>query len=116
MLDLNSKKAKSIVNHKKAKIFIVRYHYKTKVMKATIKDFTGYANLMMMRVKDDQKVLINYKVTSGVCALAYMQKDQFHVIAQETFNEEVVLNVKKGFMRFRVIGNDASIALTMTFI
>jgi hypothetical protein len=111
MLDLESKKARSSVDRKRAKIFVVKYKRKEKVIFGQINNFTGYANLMLMRVKDNQEVKVNYRVLEGECALVYVQKKQIHVIAQEDFANQVTLNVDKGFMRFRVIGKNASVHL-----
>lgn len=113
MLDLDSKQARSIVDHKKAKIFMVKYDYKHKVVKARIEKFTGYATLMIVRVKNNQVVDIDYEIKEGNCALAYIQKKQLHVITKEDYAEQLKLKVKKGFVRFRVIGEETSLELAI---
>jgi hypothetical protein len=116
MLDLESKKARSIVDRKRAKIFIVKYKRKEKVILVRINSFTGYANLMLLKVNEHQKVDVNYRVLKGECALAYTQKKQIHVIAQENFDDQVELDVQKGFVRFRVIGKAASVNIEIKII
>ncbi|QWB96165.1 hypothetical protein KHQ89_01595 [Mycoplasmatota bacterium] len=116
MLDLKSKKAGSMVDRKRAKIFIVKYKRKEKVILGQINDFTGYANLMMIRVEENQMVDVKYRVLEGSCALGYTQKKQFHVITEEDCEKQIKLDAHKGFIRFRVIGEKASVHLEIKMI
>ncbi len=118
MRHIVTKKIKSIVDRKRAKIFLVKYKYKDKIIKGRIYGFTGYATLMMLRVKENQKVKIDFRVIEGECALAYTQKKEVHILSkdQKDFQEDVTLNVKKGFMRFRIVGEAASVELEIELV
>lgn len=111
MLDLESKKAKSIVDYKRARIFMVKYNRRDKIIKSHIKSFSGYATLMWVKVKENQMIDVDFKVLEGECALTYVQKKSVHVISQKDFLGPLKLEVKKGMVRFRVIGEKANVDL-----
>lgn len=110
-MKIDQKKAISIMNRKKAKIFIVKYSYKHKVMTAKISKFSGYAKLMTLKVEKQQRLHIDYRVLNGSCILGYVQDKKFIQLADAKFNQEISLDNRKGFIRFKVIGEQADVHL-----
>ena len=103
---IDQKKAISMINRKRAAVFVVKYSYKHKVTTARLVRFSGYANLMSLRV-------INYRVLEGKCVLGYVQDKVFHKLADDKFEQAIELNNRKGLIRLRVIGDKASINLEL---
>lgn len=110
---IDQKKAISIINRKRAAVFVVKYSYKHKVTTARLVRFNGYANLMSLRVKENQRLHINYRVLEGECVLGYVQDKVFHKLADDKFEQAIELNNRKGLIRLRVIGDKASINLEL---
>lgn len=115
-MDIDQKKAVSMINRKRAAVFIAKYSYKYKVATARLVRFSGYANLMSLRVKENQKLHINYRVLEGECVLGYVQDKVFHKLADDKFEQSIQLNNRKGFIRLRVIGEKASVNLELKVI
>ncbi len=108
-MDLTSQKVKSKINYKKALVFIVTRKLRDKSYKGRIKKFTGYANIGRFKINEMQNLHINFEILEGQAALVAIQNDDIKIITQENFNSYVTLPFKKGYMRLRLIGDQAHV-------
>ena len=114
MIDKFSAKAKSIINYKRALVFIVRKKFKTKTYQGKIKRFSGYQNLFFFKAKGKDKIDLDFIVDKGYACLTVIQKKTMHIITEESCNKQIVLPIKKGWARFRLIGDKTNVNFLIT--
>ncbi|MFO7969102.1 MAG: hypothetical protein ACQERX_04580 [Bacillota bacterium] len=109
MIDKLSKKAKSMLNYKKALVFIVRKKLSKKTYHGKIRSFSGYQNLFFFKAKAKEKIDLEFTVKKGYACLVLIQKDMFFIVTEESCDKKVTLPVKKGWARLRLIGDKTSV-------
>jgi L-ribulose-5-phosphate 3-epimerase UlaE len=115
-MDLTDKRVMSKINQKKALVFIITRKLKEKKLKGRIKKFSGYQTIGLFKISDLQNFHINLDIKEGQACLVAIQKKDMKVITEKSVDCHTTLPFTKGYVRFRLIGKQASLNLEITKI
>jgi len=95
-MNINSEKAKSKVNHKKALIFIARKKWFKPIYIGKTKSFTGYQTIASFYALGKENFDIQFSVKKGSCTLIVVQDQVYSIMADQTSNKNFSIQLEPG--------------------
>jgi hypothetical protein len=109
----DQKKIVGMVNHKRALVFVAFLHKGR--LTATVKSFTGLANIGFFKTKERQKYHLTAVTESGRMKLVAVNRQKEITVLTETGNETgKIVYLNPGRYRIRAIGIQCSFHLVMS--
>jgi hypothetical protein len=113
-MNINSEKAKSKLNHKKALMFIARKKWFKPIYIGKTKSFTGYQTIASFYALGKESFDVQLSIKKGTCTLIVVQDQTYHVIADQTTNKNFSIQLEPGRARLRIVGEKADVHFQIT--
>ncbi|QLY40480.1 hypothetical protein HF295_06295 [Hujiaoplasma nucleasis] len=109
MIDLNNKKATSIINYKKALVFYNRKKWLKPIYIGKAKSFSGYQTIAKFKTSGEEKLYIEFTQSKGYSALFLLQNGNVQIITDTNCQKTFEFQLEAGLCRLRLIGDHASL-------
>ncbi|QWB99984.1 hypothetical protein KHQ88_07555 [Mycoplasmatota bacterium] len=109
MPNIESDKAISKFNYKKALVFIARKKLFKPIFFGKTKSFTGYQTIGYFKANGQVTINVSFKISKGDAYLVIVQKRNLYKVSNTTSNREYTFHLEDGKAKFRLIANKANI-------
>lgn len=110
-------KIASRINRIKALVMIGRYSFISKTLTVKAYKFTGYRTVLLMKCEDNQAFDVDINVNEGEAAIYAVDKNKtLKLLCEGNYSGKVHTNIKKGFYRVRVVGDNSAFDAKITKI
>lgn len=107
----NNEKILGRANYQKTLVLIASFFHGQ--LKCTAKEFSGIKTLLLLRINENQRFEIDFKVTSGKAKLVAVRKQEIALLAENVFSGQLTTRLPKGFCRIRLVGENADVKLKL---
>jgi len=100
----NERKLSSIVNRKKALVFIMKY--KNQVLTCETKKFTGVRTIAKIKSPNNAEVFIEFEVIQGRGKLIFIKQHKVYPLIEGQYKGKILLPKETGLFRLRIAGDN----------
>jgi len=100
----NERKLSSIVNRKKALVFIMKY--KNQVLTCETKKFTGVRTIAKIKSPNNAEVFIEFEVIQGRGKLIFIKDKKVYPLIEGNYKNKILFPKEAGLFRLRIVGDN----------